>query len=163
MAVMLLLIGFNAYQLNFNWHIHGHILSDRVAHYGKESGLWLQANLPPDAVIATNTAGSVAFYSQLHTIDMLGLTDKHIAHKSIETMGLGSAGHEKGDGAYILSRKPDVIQFASSLGAMQPMFRSETEMYAMPEFQEQYEAKVIGLPSGKDLVLYFRKERTVEE
>jgi hypothetical protein len=156
LLAVLFLVAVNVHHLFFNWHIHGHILSDRVAVEGKEVGLWLKKNIPPDAVIATNTAGTIAYYSELHTIDMLGLTDKHIAHRELDDMGQGSAGHEKGDGAYVLSRKPDVIQFASSLGALQPMFRSGKEMVELPEFHSHYEARVIGLPNGKDTVLYFR-------
>lgn len=156
LLAILILVGCNAYQSFMNWHIHGHILSDRVAVHGKEVGLWMNNSLPPDAVIATNTAGSIAYYSKLTTIDMLGLTDNHIAHREITDMGQGSAGHEKGDGAYVLSRKPDVIQFASSLGAVDPMFRSGREMVDLPEFQLNYEAKTIGLLNGKDVVLYFR-------
>lgn len=157
MFAVLFLVAINAHHLFNNWHIHGHILSDRVAVNGKEVGLWLKENLPPDAVIATNTAGSIAYYSELPTIDMLGLTDNHIAHRELADMGQGSAGHEKGDGAYVLSRKPDVIQFASSLGALEPMFRSGKEMVNLPEFYSSYEPRIIGLPNGKDVVLYFRK------
>lgn len=153
---VLFLVAINAHHLFNNWHIHGHILSDRVAVNGKEVGLWLKENLPPDAVIATNTAGSIAYYSELTTIDMLGLTDNHIAHRELADMGQGSAGHEKGDGAYVLSRKPDVIQFASSLGALEPMFRSGKEMVDLSEFHSNYEPRTIGLPNGKDVVLYFR-------
>lgn len=156
LLAIFILVSINAYHVFFNWHIHGHILSDRVALNGREVGLWLKENLPKDAVIATNTAGSIAYYSELRTIDMLGLTDKHIAHRELDDMGQGSAGHEKGDGFYVLSRKPDVIQFASSLGALQPMFRSGKEMVELPEFHSHYEARVTGLPNGKDTVLYFR-------
>ncbi len=154
------LVVFNTYQLHFNWHIYGHILSDRVAEYGRYAGLWMKDKLPEDTVIATNTAGSVAYYSELKTIDMLGLTDKHIARRSVENMGQGSAGHEKGDGRYVLSREPDVIQLGSSLGSIKPMFRSGVELFAIEEFHQEYEPEVVALPNGKDLIFYRRVKDT---
>ena len=39
---------------------------------------------------------------------MLGLNDVHIAHVPI-ALGEGASGHEKHDGPYVLSRRPDVI------------------------------------------------------
>ena len=48
-------------------------------HRGIEIGKWMRANLPSDAVLATNTAGTVAYYSDLPIVDMLGLTDRMIA------------------------------------------------------------------------------------
>ena len=42
-------------------------------------------------------------------IDMMGLTDGHIAHREMPNMGKGWAGHEKHDGQYILSRKPTYL------------------------------------------------------
>ncbi len=80
-------------------------------------GLWFRENVPPDSLLATNTAGSVAYYSRLKTIDMLGLNDVHIAHREVKTLGKGFAGHEKGDGKYVLSRKPDYVMFVLPQGA----------------------------------------------
>jgi len=40
---------------------------------------------------------------------MLGLNDAHIGHTSTADLGKGRAGHEKGDGKYVLSRSPDYI------------------------------------------------------
>ena len=45
----------------------------------------------------------------LRVIDMLGLNDAHIGHTSTADLGKGRAGHEKGDGKYVLSRSPDYI------------------------------------------------------
>jgi len=44
------------------------------------------------------------------TIDMLGLTDRHIAHLPIP-LGTGIPGHEKYDTAYVLARRPDYLVF----------------------------------------------------
>ncbi len=138
-------------------HITPHIEGNRTAEYGKEVGQWLAENIPADAVIATNTAGSVSYYSRLRVIDMLGLTDLHIAHREMPNMGSGWAGHEKADGQYVLSRKPDYIHFCSSLGSAEPKAPSDKEIYNIPEFHKRYVLKQITLPSGNRLSLYERR------
>lgn len=71
-------------------------------------GEWLRANAPAGASVACVPIGAVAYYSGLPVIDMLGLTDKHIAHVRMPT-GVGWAGHEKRDGKYVLSRRPTFL------------------------------------------------------
>jgi hypothetical protein len=71
-------------------------------------GQWLASNAPPDATIACVPIGAVGYHSGLRLIDMVGLTDRHIARRQI-AVGGGWAGHEKHDGAYVLSRKPDYL------------------------------------------------------
>ncbi len=66
------------------------------------------AKTNPQATVATCAAGVIASESNLRTIDMLGLTDEHIAHLKID-IGRGTPGHEKADPIYILDRSPDFI------------------------------------------------------
>jgi arabinofuranosyltransferase len=82
---------------------------DRVA-----MGRWLREHAPPDTSIALLAAGAIPYESRLTTIDMLGLNDEHIAHRSIRVGG-GTAGHEKFDAEYVLSKKPDAIILFDSL------------------------------------------------
>ncbi len=73
-------------------------------------GLWLNQNTPPDASVAAAGIGAIAYYSQRETIDLHGLTDRHIARVVVEGMGSGAAGHEKRDPEYVLNvRKPTYI------------------------------------------------------
>ena len=72
------------------------------------AGKWLQANAPAHASVACVPIGAVAYYSDLVVIDMLGLTDKHIARAKV-TVGVGWAGHEKHDGKYVLARQPTYL------------------------------------------------------
>jgi arabinofuranosyltransferase len=73
------------------------------------AGRWLRQNTSSGTLLATDAAGAIPFYSGLKTIDMLGVNDRHIAHLSVPNMGHGTAGHEKRDFAYVLSRRPDII------------------------------------------------------
>jgi arabinofuranosyltransferase len=154
-------ISYNVILTYRDWDIYPHILSDRVAYYGQDAGIWLASHTVPDAVIATNTAGSIPYYSRRRVIDMLGLNDRHIAHREIATMGQGSPGHEKGDGQYILARRPDIIQFGSSLGSAEPFLLSDREIYAAPEFHRLYERRDFSLPCGKDLTLFVLRGKDV--
>lgn len=84
-------------------------------------GKALKERLPKDTVIAMNYVGIVPFYSELKTIDRLGITDEHIAHSQAERLGTGIAGHEKTDSDYVLSRKPHIILIAMGVPLNHPM------------------------------------------
>ena len=73
------------------------------------AGQWLAENARPDASLAAVPIGALAYYSGLKTYDMLGLTDRHIAHRTASHLGQGWAGHEKHDGQYILRRQPTYL------------------------------------------------------
>jgi hypothetical protein len=73
-----------------------------------EVGAFLRQHVRAGSLIALNAAGIVPYLSELPSLDMLGLTDVHIAHAPIE-LGHGVLGHEKHDAAYVLSRKPELI------------------------------------------------------
>ena len=118
---------------------------------------WLEANAPPGALIASTPAGSIAYHSSHPVIDMLGLTDEHIAHAQGGEMGHGRAGHEKGDGAYVLSRKPEYILLGNVAVLARPLSeeemptklvqRSEEEIWASPEFHRDYERVAVEVGS----------------
>ena len=60
----------------------------------------------PRATLATGAAGKVPFFSELETIDMLGLNNKHIART--EPRG-SKPGHNKFDHVYVFSQRPEII------------------------------------------------------
>jgi hypothetical protein len=59
-------------------------------------------------VLAVDAAGKIPFFSDLTTIDMLGLNDHFIAHEPARP-GTFRVGHNKFDPEYVLSRHPDLI------------------------------------------------------
>ncbi len=154
--VVPLLFGFNIAQLFIDDQIHNHIAVDHVAENGQEVGMFLKANFPPETVIATNSAGCIPYYSGFKTIDMLGLNDEHIAHSDVPNFGEGRPGHEKGDGNYVLSRSPDIIQFGGAGGARMPIFLGDKQIYDNPLFQQSYRFVHLRLPSGRPLALYIK-------
>lgn len=149
---------FNLLQWKNNIKFNQHLMEDNVAEYGKETGLWLKEHFDKNTVIATNTAGTIPYYSEFETVDMLGLNDKYIAKKEMPNMGKGFAGHEKTDGAYILSKNPDIIQFGSSLGSKEPVLISDVEISQLEEFTQNYKLNEYELMSERILYLYIRNK-----
>jgi arabinofuranosyltransferase len=98
-----------------------------------EIGRWIASNTPEDAVVAIGAVGRIPYYSDRVTIDMLGLTDIHIAHLEVP-LGAGIPGHEKYDTAYVLSRRPDYLVFPR----LDPQGRPF--LVDWPRFQEAIEA-----------------------
>jgi len=124
---------------------------------GTEIGLLLKRNAPENAVLAVNTAGIIPFYSELYTIDMLGLTNKEIASRSVKR-GSGQAGHENGDGAFVLSKKPFYIVFGNFLGQKAPLYKGDKEILQSAEFKNDYILKVYKLEKcEKFFTVYERK------
>jgi hypothetical protein len=136
--------------------IERRIADDQIAYWGRQVGVWMRAHLPPDAVVAVNTAGSVPYYSRLRVIDMLGLNDAHIGHRQLD-LGKGIPGHEKADGAYVLARRPDYIQLGSPLGSRRAQFLSDRELWRHPAFHQAYADTAFALPSGRSFVLWVRR------
>jgi len=134
------------------------------------AGEWLRDNAEPGSLVAVSSAGAVAYYSKLHVIDMIGLTDITIAHKTTPGMGSGRPGHEKGDGAYVLSRKPDYILMCNAWVNPRPLtsgmvtgrlrYVSEKELWEKAEFHERYRLRSVRLDTepvytGGNEPLYF--------
>ena len=90
-----------------------------------------------DPLVAVDAAGAIPFFSELRSIDMLGLNDAHIARHHDPSFGHGVQGHELGDGAYVLSRQPDII-VAGVTGSSRLAFRGGREMNADPSFHQLY-------------------------
>jgi hypothetical protein len=115
------------------------------------------------------TAGRTPFYAPAHHfIDMLGLTDATISHRSplpIRTPLQALPGHEKGDGSYVMSRRPDFIIAGPAYGApvSQPWFLSDVELGENPEFARNYVLHSAQVPVGDgsartfDLAYYQRR------
>lgn len=122
----------------------------KVAVKNADLGHWLRLNTPTDTVVATGIAGSMPYYAQRHTVDMLGLNDTHIAHLVIDSIGQGVAGAEKTDNTYILDQQPAYIPFASSGTLLDD-----------PRFRREYELIEVSGPLGGDIKVYRRRDQAV--
>ncbi len=125
---------------------------------------WLEVNAPRNSVVAATPAGSIAYYMHLPVIDMLGLNDEHIAHVNVANTGRGRAGHEKGDGRYVLSRRPEFILLGNVAVLPQPLteaemagrlvLKSEHEIWNDPGFHRDYELVSVHL-ADRGVFRYF--------
>ncbi|MBM4310407.1 MAG: hypothetical protein FJ119_05615 [Deltaproteobacteria bacterium] len=155
---------------------------DTAAYYGKYVGLYMKQHWPENALVACNTVGAIPLFSELRCIDMLGLNDYTIARSPVlykidialtelltaegrrqirgRVFGKYSPwqlmpGHGKGDGAYVLSRKPDYIILGPAEGARKPWFKADRELLASPDFLKFYTPKEAAIPVSGDYDAYF--------
>ena len=107
--------------------------------------------IPRPRPSSRSPASALPWYADRPVIDMMGLTDRHIGRRVMPEMGRGPAGHEKGDGAYVLSRRPDIILFDKGMlfptekstaeVLQQARGVSELDIASAPEFARDYELR----------------------
>jgi hypothetical protein len=132
-------------------------------------GNWLRANATPGDSVACVPVGAIGYYSDLPVIDMVGLTDAHIARKEVPGMGQGWAGHEKHDGAYVVGRRPTFLLLNNvdvTRGPRNPAARPflpvtnrwirerEGDVFEAPEFDRRYEPASAQIADGVFLNFY---------
>ncbi len=135
------------------------------------AGLALREQVPPSTTIALCSIGAVPYFSGLYAYDMLGLTDRHIARMMPRDFGRGRAGHEKGDGRYILDQRPDLILIGNVLTAERSLpvekalamewpyfFHAEAELVTDPDLYRLYSRDAVRMPNGQHLMLLRRKD-----
>lgn len=106
---------------------------------GEVIGLMLKEGFDQNQpLLAVEPAGCLPYWSQLPSVDMLGLNDAYIAQNPPADFGQGWIGHELGNGAYVLSRQPDLVVFCLPQGSETACFRSGQEMDDDPLFLNQY-------------------------
>jgi len=71
-------------------------------------GQWLRETQPPTARLAITAAGTIPFYSELRTLDMLGLNDSWIA-KNVAPNGIRPGHRKRAPLDYLLRQDLDLI------------------------------------------------------
>lgn len=120
---------------------------DLASEIGEPVGRFLEAHLPAGSLVAGSTAGSMPYFApSLDFIDTLGLNDRHIARRTeipLRTEWQRVPGHLKGDGAYVLSRQPDVIVLGGAQGFVgrrpELGFLTDYELVHLEGFRAEYE------------------------
>lgn len=155
LATAIILNNYSGYAINRS--IRDHIRADNIAKIGRTVGEYMGSHFLPDTRIATNTAGSIPYYSGLPSIDMYGLNDAVISRTKVKNIGTRPAGHEKANGQYVLSLKPDIILFGCCYGQEKPDFITDFQVYAFPDFGLNYQYISVRLSNGAILGYYRRK------
>ena len=129
-------------------------------------GKQLKKRLPSEASIALSPVGAVAYYSELKIIDMLGLTDVHIAHTNAHPE-VPYKGHQKWDGEYVLSRRPDYVILDNGIILSEPVqdmpppysrFPWEQDIVESAQLRQNYEPILLELDGGFYLLCFRRKD-----
>lgn len=89
-------------------------------------------------LLAVDAAGALPYFSRLPSLDLLGLNDRYIATHPPPGLTT-STGHELGDGAYVWSRKPDILAMCGAGGGRAACFLSGKEFLGHPQFTELYQ------------------------
>lgn len=120
-----------------------------------------------DECIACIPIGAIGYYSKMKVIDMVGIVDPVIAHEKLSTDHpiKWTPGHTKGDGKYILSRKPAYIQltdYLTNYPLEEPhkrslQFTSVKEIWSSEEFHNDYEFYPVEVIDGWYYNLFKRK------
>lgn len=97
-------------------------------------GIWFRDSLPAETLIATHPNGALSYYSELPVIDMLGLTDRHIAVEGKKRRAHSLPGHVSFDYAYVAQREPLLI-FSSGEG----FEKAPSTHYLREEFKAGYD------------------------
>jgi arabinofuranosyltransferase len=77
-----------------------------------ELGRWLADNFPPDTTISLRRQGAVPYYSEMRSLDFLGLTDKTIARLVSEEKDPQEESRKIS--RHIIQQKPDLVILFSS-------------------------------------------------
>lgn len=140
----------------------------------RAAGEALARVLPREALVAAVPIGALGYYSDVRVLDMVGLTDRAIAHAPVET-GAGWAGHEKHDGRYVLARRPDAILLGNIFVVKAPnvaleqfptftnpfIAAREGDVLAQPEFARDYAQATLPLENGWTLHFFVRKDSSL--
>lgn len=104
---------------------------------GQVIGLMLkEAFAEKEPLLAVTAAGTLPYWSELPSLDMLGLNDRYLAMNQGESEEEGLGGHNVCNPEYVLERKPDIISFNA---AGEPIgFALAENLSASEEFRELY-------------------------
>jgi arabinofuranosyltransferase len=109
-----LLLVSSVWQPNFKhtidvWHTQVNDLAD--------TGKWLRGALPPGTVIATFANGALSYEAgtEITVVDVLGLTDEHIARDGKRDPA-GMIGHQAQDYPYVINERRPSLVFMSGSG-----------------------------------------------
>lgn len=93
----------------------------------------------PPELIAAGAIGAIGYYTRLPVLDILGLTDPHIARSEVadRERGLPMPGHARSDADYVLSKRPEYIVIPRP-SARPAWIYALQDLWAHPEFERLY-------------------------
>lgn len=142
-GIVLLIIAYLSYKQPFDEIKRYSELENGLVEKMKLTAQWLKNKSVTSNrhfTVAATTIGAISYYSDVTLIDMLGLTDKEIAHNPKPIPEI-SSNTETGwkerhyNVEYVLSRKPDYIYFSTGI---KPSAYAERGLFTSDEFLRYY-------------------------
>lgn len=133
--------------------------------FWSDVGSALRTAAPPGIRIALCPVGALPYHSGLPVVDMLGLTDRHVARAAPDRSYV-YPGHQRHDGAYVLARRPELVLLANGPRVAAPgdrfpwrLVRSyERDLARSDRFRRDYRLAHLRLPSGDYVQLFVRRD-----
>ncbi|HLG10750.1 MAG TPA: hypothetical protein VI876_03230 [Dehalococcoidia bacterium] len=130
-------------------------------------GRWFHENLEPTDAIAYSAAGVLPYYAKLPGIDMVGLTDRYVAHHGLID-DRAPIGHKKYAADYVLGRAPAFIvlsvvgergqQLTDNGRVLTPSLPSNDSLLTSPDFWREYvRVRILGIDAHE--VVFARRDR----
>lgn len=128
------------------------------------------AELPDTTLVAANNIGVIGYESRVRILDMMGLTNEHIARAPDKKVGI--PGHEAHDGAYVLDQRPEIIITSMPRAVKKPNptwdtgrqgYPSDLDLRRDPRFAEHYELRYLELADGRWSPMFVRRDLTLED
>ena len=69
-------------------------------------------------------------------------------------------GHGKGDGKYVLSKKPDYIIIGATEGSSEPWFIGDKEIFESLDFKNNYELKIEHIQTNDNFHKFYKSSKT---
>ena len=101
----------------------------------------VQAQTGPDDAIASIAIGQLKYCTGRRVIDIVGLTDTHIAHRQVANVGKGPAGHERYDSEYVLAQRPKYIFLPTQDGESEALIEPLRDLWRQSALQRDYIAE----------------------
>lgn len=123
---------------------------------------WIKKNAEKnnkEITVALSTIGAFSYFSNAKVIDIVGLTDEHIAHNPKEIPGIDEElpvlwKERRYNAEYVLQRGPDFIIFPA--GAKPTAF-AECAIFIQPNFYKNYYCQLVYSDELKQLLPIFTK------
>jgi len=151
-SLVILFLCLLTFSLSFSSKKMGYLSSTRygprIAQALASVGRWLHQNAKRDEILVTPVAGALPFYSELRTIDVLGLTDSWIAHQE-KKREKGMKDHNKWDWDYVFSKDPDYIYMGGFICRTHEDIAKHLWLPVYSDLFRRLPIKGYGLISGK--------------
>lgn len=155
--IIVIMILYNILSLSYVISYKKEIRDYKMIESGKLLAEYLNSNYPSNYSIASSGIGALGFYSNMRIIDVLGLTDKHVANEGI--IGIDKIySHSKSNVKYIINQKSSIIVFGDCFGKKLPVRFAEKEIYINNDFLNNYTYKEIVVNNIDTLRYYLRNE-----